>query len=306
MTRKARSLVKSNKATVLTRVQEVTRILLAGGEFEDIRQYAAVQGWGVSDRQLRRYQEKSYDRLAAATGRNQKQLLGRHLMQRRAMYARAMKSGDIRAALAVLRDEAELEGLYDRDEQPALVHPTSPAERRERLCRLLKARQREDQEEIGLIDMTSPVLYYPLPDTRMPEMLLNVMALMHIGEQLDHAAMALTALWSIELGGDDQLEFWATMWKLHSWNFHVGQEGWRLFAKDLGVDPDWLIKSNHRGSFLELCADRLERVKPEAAEIQQMSDAYDDSLGPLATPEDVARGWHELLDEMDVKEPVAR
>ena len=33
-------------------------------------------------------------------------------MQRRALYARALKTSDVRTALLVLRDEAALEGLY--------------------------------------------------------------------------------------------------------------------------------------------------------------------------------------------------
>ncbi len=103
---------KSDKATVLQRTQDVLRLLLAGAEFAEIRQYATEKGWHVRQRQLRRYIETAYANLAKTTDRDRQQLLGRHLMQRRALFARALKAGDLRTALQVLRDEAELQGLY--------------------------------------------------------------------------------------------------------------------------------------------------------------------------------------------------
>ncbi len=68
-------MAKSDKSTVEQRIGEILRLLLAGGEFEDIRQYAAAQGWKLSVRQLRRYQERAYRRLANMAYRDQKQLL---------------------------------------------------------------------------------------------------------------------------------------------------------------------------------------------------------------------------------------
>src|SRR5262249_53573668 len=41
-------------------------------------------------------------------------LLSRHLLQRRRLFAHAMDVEDYRTALAVLKDEAALEGLYER------------------------------------------------------------------------------------------------------------------------------------------------------------------------------------------------
>jgi hypothetical protein len=113
---------KSTQATVLRRVNEVLKLIVIGAEFEAIRQFADGQGWQVSERQLRRYQESAYVQLAQTTQRNRKQLLGRHLMQRRALYAQALKDKDLRTALRVLRDEASLEGLYP----PTKIAPTTP------------------------------------------------------------------------------------------------------------------------------------------------------------------------------------
>src|SRR5690606_39184955 len=112
-TKSGKVYVKADKSTIVRRINEVLRLVLVGGDFEDIRQYAEAQGWGVFDPQLRRYQERAHQKFDQHTQHDQKQLLGRHLMQRRALYARALKSNEIRPALLVSRDEAKMHGLYD-------------------------------------------------------------------------------------------------------------------------------------------------------------------------------------------------
>jgi hypothetical protein len=103
---------RSSKVTVDSREREVLRMLLDGAEFAEIRQFASDSGWNVTDRQLWRYQRAAYRKVVKITERDRVGLLGRHLMQRRSLYARALKANDIRTALAVLQDEAELQGLY--------------------------------------------------------------------------------------------------------------------------------------------------------------------------------------------------
>lgn len=104
------------------RISDVVRLLLAGAELDDIRQYALQCGWNVGQRQLQRYVESAYDHLLANGQQNKEKLLARHLAQRRAIYARSLKNNDMRTALQVLRDEAALQGLYP----PTKVAPTSP------------------------------------------------------------------------------------------------------------------------------------------------------------------------------------
>lgn len=294
-----RTVVKSDKTTILKRVQEVLRLLLAGGEFDDIRQYASTQGWGVSDRQLRRYQERAYRKLAGATTRDHKQLLGRHLMQRRALYARAIKGNDFRGALAVLKDEAALEGLYDRTEEPEVASPTekSIVDRRKRLCELVNARLDEDEEEVRLIEMTSPVVTYNLVDVRLAEMTLHTLTLLHVTEQLDHAAMLMMSFWRTSVDCD-KLEFWTTIGSLHAWNFHVGAEGWRKFAEDLGVNSKKLIRAACQTSLLDLFEEQIHDVCPERAEIEAMLENSDQNSKELTTADDVAQSWHRLLNEV--------
>jgi hypothetical protein len=116
--------MKSSKAEVLKRVEEVFKLRLGGAEFADIREYAAApeQAWGVSDTQLWRY-IKAADRLVKDRfDAKADHLLARHLLQRRQLYAHAMGAGDFGTALRVLQDEAKLEGLYP----PTKIAPTNP------------------------------------------------------------------------------------------------------------------------------------------------------------------------------------
>ena len=84
-------MAKSSKATFAIRVNDVQRLILAGAEFLDIQKYAADNGWNVGDRQIRRYLKSANRRFAKATRRNHVQLLGRHLMHRRTLYAPCCK-----------------------------------------------------------------------------------------------------------------------------------------------------------------------------------------------------------------------
>jgi hypothetical protein len=106
--------MKSTKAEVLKRVEEVFKLRLGGAEFADIREYARApeQGWDVSDSQLWRYIAAADRLVKERFDARAEHLLHRHLLQRRALYAHAMGAGDFRTALAVLQDEAKLEGLY--------------------------------------------------------------------------------------------------------------------------------------------------------------------------------------------------
>jgi hypothetical protein len=117
--------MKSSKAEVLKRVNEVFQLRLGGAEFLDIREYADApeRAWGVSDTQLRRYVAAADALCKERFDARADHLLSRHLLQRRTLYAHAMGAGDFRTALAVLKDEAELEGLYPRRRSP---RPTPP------------------------------------------------------------------------------------------------------------------------------------------------------------------------------------
>src|SRR5262249_52313672 len=85
-----------------------------GATLLDIRRYASEQEppWNVSDRQLQRYMrsaEKLSRKLARGVLRSR---FARHLLQRQELLARAVAQEDVKTALAVLKDEAELLNLY--------------------------------------------------------------------------------------------------------------------------------------------------------------------------------------------------
>jgi hypothetical protein len=116
--------MKSTKAEVTKRVEEVFKLRLGGAEFADIRDYARApeQSWNISDSQLWRYIAAADKLIKERFDARAEHLLNRHLLQRRTLYAHAMGAGDFRTALAVLQDEAKLEGLYPATK----IAPTTP------------------------------------------------------------------------------------------------------------------------------------------------------------------------------------
>ena len=118
----------SKRATtpeVLRRVDEILRIRLDGAEFWDVREYVrgkeveAGSPWQLKDGEkpmsegnLWRYMAKADKAIEDSASRSRKKLLRGHAAKRRNLYAKAVLSADYRTALACLRDEAELLGLY--------------------------------------------------------------------------------------------------------------------------------------------------------------------------------------------------
>ncbi len=116
--RKGKRARKSTQAVVAQRVAKVLEIRLAGAQFHDIKQYAAENDpatgrpWGVSDRQLWNYIAQAGRQLKDNLDKQQGHLLALHLSKRQALYAQALQTGDLRTALAALKDETELLNLY--------------------------------------------------------------------------------------------------------------------------------------------------------------------------------------------------
>jgi hypothetical protein len=116
---------KATRAVIRQRVEEVFRLRLGGAGLADIVQYASApeRAWGVSERQLFNYLAAADRLMAERFDAKAPHLLARHLLQRCELYAQARAAGDWRTALAVLQDEARLEGLYP----PTKVAPTDPS-----------------------------------------------------------------------------------------------------------------------------------------------------------------------------------
>jgi hypothetical protein len=137
---------RPTKAQVEQRVAEVLSIRLAGAQFWDvkelIRERECMRGaegeerspWQLadgqkplSDSQIWRYIQKADELIASGCLASRKKLLRRHRARREYLYGLALDQADVRAALACLRDAAELEGLYP----PKKVAPTTPDGSRE-------------------------------------------------------------------------------------------------------------------------------------------------------------------------------
>jgi hypothetical protein len=104
--------MRSNKTTVRQRVEEILGLKLLGAVYVDLRRHADEQKWGVSTRQLQRYVAQADKRIAAAVERDRDKLFAHHFVARRALYARAVAVSDYSTAARILKDEAELLGLY--------------------------------------------------------------------------------------------------------------------------------------------------------------------------------------------------
>lgn len=116
---------KATKLQTERRIDGLLRLRLDGAEWWDIREYVrekeveAGSAWHLapgasplSDSQIRRLAAQADDLIGSSRERNRAKALRMHLARRRNLYAKAVRAGDIRAALACVRDEAELLGLY--------------------------------------------------------------------------------------------------------------------------------------------------------------------------------------------------
>jgi hypothetical protein len=103
---------RSTKREVCERIAEVCKLVLLGAEAADLREFALEKGWNISTAQLRRYHAHALKKFARLVEKDHDRNFARHVLQRRALYARAMEAGDWRSALAIAKDEAELLALY--------------------------------------------------------------------------------------------------------------------------------------------------------------------------------------------------
>jgi hypothetical protein len=104
--------MRATKLETAKRVEESLRLILLGAEFPDLREYARQNDWNLSDGQLHRYHAKAMELAVNSLERSREKNFARHLLQRRNIYSRAMEAGDWRVALMVVKDEAQLLGLY--------------------------------------------------------------------------------------------------------------------------------------------------------------------------------------------------
>jgi hypothetical protein len=117
---------KATKAQAEARTRDILRIMLDGAEpgwdiCEYVREQEQQEGshWYVGEgesplsySQIRRYVQKAEELIRESCRTSRKKLIRRHEAMRRALYAKAVSQGDIRAAMTVLKDLADLQGIY--------------------------------------------------------------------------------------------------------------------------------------------------------------------------------------------------
>lgn len=134
-----KGLKRADALTRRRRIDDFVRIRLDGAKFWDlwafVREQEAVAGsaWflspgeePMSDQQLYRYQQEADKAILASVSKDREKSLKLGLARRENLYAKAVTSGDLRTALGVLRDEAELRGLYPEKKPPARDDAPAP------------------------------------------------------------------------------------------------------------------------------------------------------------------------------------
>ena len=115
---------RATKAEVTARIETVFELRMGGAGFSDIREWAIapkdregkpLPPWDVSDSQIWRYIHAADKLCKERYDAKADHLLNRHLLRRERLYAHCLEVGDYKGALAVLKDSAELEGHYKRD-----------------------------------------------------------------------------------------------------------------------------------------------------------------------------------------------
>ena len=98
---------KADKLTKERRVEAVYRLILAGWTPQQIR--ANTAEWGLGPAQIGRYMKEARRRFEEGSALSRAELLAEHIAARRQLRREAKGARD---KLAVLKDEAELLGLY--------------------------------------------------------------------------------------------------------------------------------------------------------------------------------------------------
>lgn len=277
------------------RVEDVMELIMLGSSFPEIRQFSTNMQWNVSVRQLQRYQDKAYQRLAAMAQRNSEELLGRHLQQRRTLYAQCVRRNDCRTALQVLRDEAELNGLYPgkKGSKPVPMH--SPLSLRERTLGVLIARDRGDKKQVQLLEHASPVRPYRLRDTVFPLWALEMLTLKYVCDQLSTSALVMNSglgtLTGGGVGGGGGGGEWNGDAARGAYWYRVRFDAWQQFMQELGLEPGVLVKQFYRADVLEEFDRLLCAVAPTVEELRGVLEESEMEEAEMVTVEGMVNAW---------------
>jgi len=252
-------------------------LLVAGAGFTHIRQYALAHGWGVSDRQVRRYIEIAHQKMAKEADRSCQQLRGLHLRKMRDLYAKSVKANDSRMTLQVLREEAKLQGLYPSTKTEAETeatngqptgpcHPTTTISIRERAALYVKAELQHDQTVLRLLEESSNYSSRQIADIHVATHLLGTMTTLYVKEQIGYAMGYFYAKCQ-DMVTNRSLPAWGLSMQLLAYRFWANREGWDRFGDSLGVKGDDLVAIYANDPALAHCQTMLCLMAPSAEDL---------------------------------------
>ncbi len=295
-------MAKSNKITTQRRVDDVRHLIVAGvGGIPEIRRLAVQKNWQVSDRQIRRYVAKANKQLSQIAEQDHRQALGRQVAQRRMLAAHHLKNGDYRGALTVMKDEAQLLGLYppktagkSKNSRDLFTNnkrlSSGSVDRNKRTALRLAAEANRDETQLELIAGATPSKCYWAPDTMLPLMMLHVLALRHIAEQQEQLGLFLSATVP-SAAANDVVEQWELAARLGAYRFAIGAEAWNQFASSIGVDPDYLIQCNYQSQLLKNYSEKICRMAPTVTELPNIFNKMGRPIPHLLTASQLAKRW---------------
>jgi len=104
---------RADKPLFYDRVRTVQEWLLIGKPVSDIIMNIA-QNWNIGERQAHRYIREARKLFIEQNKAKSDEKLAFHISVRTSLYAKALHDKDIKTALAIMKDTAELEGLYTK------------------------------------------------------------------------------------------------------------------------------------------------------------------------------------------------
>jgi len=109
---------KSNKAEIEERKLYVSNLLLEGKETKGICRIA-TEKWKICRRQVERYITSSYTNWHKQFDKKGVAILEYNIALRMNLYNKSYDGGKYRTCLAILKDMAKIEGLYNNIEPPS-------------------------------------------------------------------------------------------------------------------------------------------------------------------------------------------
>ncbi len=112
---------RPTKAQIEQRVKVVYELLLSDTTYTDTCRYVSDK-WGLTSRTTDRYIQKAYALIVEEAGRIRQNALERHLAQRAFIRHKALKGGDKRLFVDILKDEAKLLDLYPAKQSSQVLY----------------------------------------------------------------------------------------------------------------------------------------------------------------------------------------